>query len=84
MHLSISRSCRRREPRGGRRMTTQERLYMRVLFRVALALLIAIPVCLALTIFFALEVRRAKVRLPGSGESASSESVGLGSHGAGA
>ena len=37
---------------------------MRVLFRVALALLLAIPVCLALAVFFALEARRGLHRPP--------------------
>lgn len=40
---------------------------MRVLFRVAAALLIAIPLLLTLAIVFALEARRAAV--PGSGAS---------------
>ena len=37
---------------------------MRVLLRVALTLLIAIPVCLALALFLALKARRAVSRSP--------------------
>ena len=52
---------------------------MRVLFRVALALLIGIPLCLALVIFFLLEARGgASVPVEG-GKAGSSERAHLGS-----
>ncbi len=51
---------------------------MRVLFRITLTLLIALPIVLGLAVFFALQVLRGAAPAPEGEETLPSERVGLG------
>jgi hypothetical protein len=51
---------------------------MRILFRITLTLLIALPIVLGLAVYFALQVLRGAAPAPEGEETLSSDRVGLG------